>query len=360
MGFGPQKRLNALHKHSQKQCNDSIVALNKFLLQTGKQLMTNPIIAELTRGPIIESRHTGAYMVCDAKGRTLVGGGDIAAPIYSRSAIKAFQCLPVIESGAADHFGLNEEEIALCCASHDGESEHVRVARSILAKIGVSEVCYECGAYWPTSRSAAYQLVREGKEGEQVHNNCSGKHAGMLALAKHLNVSIKDYVKPDHPVQRAIARSMGEICEIDLTKAEMGIDGCSVPTWAMPLSNTAMGFARLPQSLAGQRIIAAARIHPFMIAGTARFDTKIMTAVPRLFIKYGAEGVYCGSIPHAGLGFAMKCDDGAPRAIEVAAAGMLSRLDVWTMEEIQALKTFQEQPLKNWRKMDVGMIRSSL
>lgn len=322
--------------------------------------MTNPIIAEITRGPIVESRHTGAFVVTDAQGKTVLSGGDFEKLTYPRSAIKAFQCLPVIESGAANHFDLNDEEIALCCASHDGQPEHVLVARSILTKIGVDEICYECGAQWPTSRAASFQLVRDGQVAAQVHNNCSGKHAGMLALAKHLGVDIKDYVKPDHAVQRAIAKTIEKICDVGLSTAPMGVDGCSVPTWAMSLKNVAMGFARLPSSAAGQRIISAARHHPFMIAGTSRFDTKVMEAIPRLFLKYGAEGVYCGSIPHAGLGFAIKCDDGAARAVEVAAAGLMLKLDVWTEHEIEKLKSFQHDTMTNWRKIQVGEIHASV
>lgn len=322
--------------------------------------MTNPIIAEITRGPIVESRHTGTFVVSDAHGKLVLCGGEFSKPIYPRSAVKAFQCLPVIESGAADHFGFNAEEIALCCASHDGQPEHVHVARAMLKKIGVDEVCYECGAQWPTSRAASYDLVREGQVAAQVHNNCSGKHAGMLALAKHLGVDIKDYVKPGHAVQRAIAETIEKICDVDLSEAPMGVDGCSVPTWAMPFKNVAMGFARLPLSAAGHRIISSARQHPLMIAGTNRFDTKIMAAIPRLFLKYGAEGVYCGTIAHAGLGFAIKCDDGAARAVEVAAAGLMLKLDVWTAEEIEKLKSFQHETMNNWRKIQVGEIHASL
>jgi L-asparaginase II len=322
--------------------------------------MTNPIIAEITRGSIVESQHTGAFVVVDGEGRTKLSGGDVEKPIYPRSAFKAFQCLPVIESGAADHFGLNDEEIALCCASHNGEADHVRVARSILQKIGVAETCYECGAHWPTNRNAAYALVRSGGDAQAVHNNCSGKHAGMLALAKHLGVDVKDYVKPEHAVQQAIAKAIVQNCEVDIAAAPRGVDGCSVPTWALPLKNMALGFARLSQLPAGKRIIAAARANPFMIAGTGKFDTAIMTAVPRLFIKYGAEGVYCGTIAHAGLGFAIKCDDGAARAVEVAAAGVLLKLDVWTTEEIEKLKTFQHETMSNWRKIEVGEIHASL
>ncbi len=321
--------------------------------------MNNPIIAEVTRGPIVESRHRGAYVVCDAKGKIVISAGDVNTPIYPRSAIKAFQCLPMIESGAADAFGLTDEEIALCCSSHSGEPEHVRVAKSILAKCQVDEVCYECGAHYPSSKEATYDLVRHGEKPRQIHNNCSGKHAGMLALAKQLGVNNKNYVKLDHPVQRAIAKTIEKLCEVDLSNAPVGVDGCSVPTWAMPLHNMALGFAKLCDEnyMPYQRIISSARNHPFMIAGTGRFDTRVMEAVPRLFMKFGAEGVFSGCIPHAGLGFAVKCDDGAARAVEVAMISVGLKLDVWTSQEREKLSSFHHETMKNWRKIEVGQLR---
>lgn len=318
--------------------------------------MPNPVIAEVTRGGIVESRHTGAYVVMNRDGAIIASGGDISAAIFPRSAIKAFQFLPVIERGAADHFGFTGEEIALGCSSHSGEPEHVRVARAMLTKADNDESLYECGAHWPSDKNSARELERP----LQIHNNCSGKHAGMLALARHLGVDPKGYVNPGHPVQRAVNRTISQICDCDLDQQPCGIDGCSVPTWAMPLSAMAFGFARLPNSAAGKRIIAAARAHPFMIAGTGRFDTKLMTAIPRIFSKTGAEGVYCACIPHAELGVALKCDDGATRAAEVALAGILGRLDVWTAEERKLLEGFKRHDLVNWRKLVIGEVRVAI
>ena len=183
----------------------------------------------------------------------------------------------------------------------------------------------------------------------------------MLALAKHLNAPLKGYVVPDHPVQKTIAATIERYCNVKMSLASMGIDGCSVPTWAVPLQNLAQGFASLlaTPNAVGQRIAAAVRTYPFLIAGTGGFDTRIMQAVPRLFIKYGAEGVYCGAIPHAGLGFAMKCDDGSKRAVEVAAARMLSKLDVWTPAEQALIQDFTHSELRNWRKIEVGGTRAN-
>lgn len=323
--------------------------------------MINPVIAEVTRGGIVESRHRGTFCVVDASGRVVAAEGGIAAPVFPRSAIKAFQCQAMVDSGAADRFGFTPEEIALACASHNGEPEHVRVARSMLAKAANDERNYECGAHWPIEEAAHHAVVREGGGCLPVHNNCSGKHAGMLALARQLGVDPQDYVSRSHPVQRAIAATIGTLCDVDPDQLACGIDGCSVPTWAIPVRNMALGFARFcaPDNAAGQRIIAGVRAHPFMVAGTGRFDTELMEAVPRVFVKTGAEGVYCGCVPHAGLGIALKCDDGAGRAAEVAMASILMDLDVWTPEEKAALAGFRHHDLRNWRKFDVGQVRAA-
>jgi L-asparaginase II len=321
----------------------------------------NPILSEVTRGHAVESQHRGVYAVCDAEGRIVVAAGDIKRPIFPRSAIKAFQCLPLIESGAADHFGLSDEEIALCCSSHNGETEHVRVATSILAKAGIGEDAYECGAHWPERVPDKLALGRAGEEPRAIHNNCSGKHAGMLALAKHMNAPLEGYTKLDHPVQKVIAETLDAYCGVETSSADVGIDGCSVPTWALPLENLALGFAKLfsPGNKAGERMANAARAHPFMIAGTGRFDTRIMEAVPRLFIKVGAEGVFCGAVPEAGLGFALKVDDGAIRGAEVAVAKVLAALDCWSTAEKDELQGFAQSTLRNWRKLEVGEARAS-
>ena len=322
--------------------------------------MPNPVIAEVTRGGIVESRHTGAFAVVDGAGKLIRSAGDFAAPIFPRSAIKAFQCVPVIESGAADRFGFTEEELALACSSHNGEPDHVRVARSMLKKAQNGEEHYECGAHWPYLAEAQHDLVRHGSGPMQVHNNCSGKHAGMLALSRQLGADPRDYVKIEHPVQQAIAKAIAEYCDVDVGTLTWGIDGCSVPTWAYPLSNMALGFAKLTETATGKRIIAAVRKYPFMVAGTGRFDTKLMELLPRVFVKTGAEGVYCGCIPHANIGIALKCDDGAGRAAETAMASLLASLDVWTVEEKAILQTFTHAALTNWRHIHVGDVHAAM
>ena len=322
--------------------------------------MPNPIIAEVTRGNLVESRHRGAFVITNENGAVVGSAGDFSSAFFPRSAIKAFQCLPLIESGGAARFGLSDEEIALCCSSHSGEPEHVRVARAILAKAGVAEACYECGASSPIATEASFQLVRQGEKPQQVHNPCSGKHAGMLALAKHLGAPLEGYSKIEHPVQRAVASCLSRYCDVNVASAPYGIDGCSLPSWALPMDKVALGFARLgaAQDEAPRWIITAARAHPFMSAGSKRFDTRLMQAVPRLFIKLGAEGVFCGSVPHAGLGFALKCDDGAVRGAEVAIAHALAALSVWTAQERETLSEFAHETVSNANKMAVGEVRA--
>lgn len=322
---------------------------------------TNPILAEILRGSTVESQHRGAFVVVDAKGHIVSAEGDFCSPIFPRSAVKAFQCVPLITSGAAQYFGLTDEEIALCCASHSGEAEHVRVASSILRKAGIDEAAYECGVHWPERMDDRTALIKLGEGPRAIHNNCSGKHAGMLALAKYLGAPLSGYVMKDHPVQKAVAQALDKYCNADTANAPWGTDGCSVPTWALPLENAARGFAKLfaDGNAVGARIANSVRANPFMVAGTAKFDTRIMQAVPRLFIKVGAEGVYCGALPHASIGFALKIDDGASRGAEVAIARVLSELDCWTADEARAISEFTHSTIRNWRKLEVGATRAS-
>lgn len=327
--------------------------------------MGNPVLVEVTRGGIVESRHRGAFAVVNAEGEVLASAGDIEAAVFPRSAIKVFQALPVLESGAADAYGYSDAELALACASHGGEGEHVAAAASMLEKAGFTGADLECGAHWPTFDAAARELVKAGREPTALHNNCSGKHAGMLALAKYIGAEPRNYVNREHPVQREVAGVIATLCRCDVGSAPCGIDGCSVPTWAIPLASLAAGFARLatPAALSSERAECAARLfacvaaHPFMVAGTGRFCTELMRAVSRAFVKTGAEGVFCGCLPHAGLGIALKCDDGATRASEVMMGAVLSRLTAFTAEEREGLSKFATSPVTNRRGIHVGEVR---
>jgi L-asparaginase II len=327
--------------------------------------MSNPVLVHVTRGGIVESRHRGSFAVVDQGGGPVVRVGDVTGPVFPRSAIKAFQALPMVEM-AADRFGFCDAEIALACASHSGEPEHVRLARAMLTKLDLSESDLECGAHWPYDGDAQRALAAAGEQPGPVHNNCSGKHVGMLALALALGVEHKGYTHVSHPVQRTIAATLRDLCGIDPDAQPCGIDGCSVPTWALPLETLAHGFSRFASGAgldsgrrrAARRIVAAVRAHPFMVAGSERFCTRLMQAVPRAFVKTGAEGVFCGAVAHAGFGLAVKCDDGAGRAAEAIMAALLAHLPVWTPEEHARLRSFATAPVLNRAGLEVGRIRT--
>ncbi len=324
-------------------------------------------MVELTRGGIVESRHRGAFCVAHADGTVLLSGGEFVEPVFPRSSIKAFQALAVLESGAFDQFGFSEAQIALACASHGGELRHTQTAQAMLDRIELTEAHLECGAHWPTHQRRTNEMIATGQRPGPIHNNCSGKHAGMLALALKSGADPKGYVRSDHAVQRAVRRTLEELCQMDLSEAPVGIDGCSVPTWAIPLDALARAFARFAARRTGSavrdegcaRILAAVQAHPFMVAGTGRFCTEVVTAIPRLFVKTGAEGVFCGCVPDLRIGFALKCEDGATRAAEAATAGLLLSLRGWDERERTVLEGLASKPLLNRNRLKVGDIGPS-
>jgi L-asparaginase II len=328
--------------------------------------MTNPVVAELVRGTLIESVHRGAGAVMDADGRIVMSFGDIERPIYPRSAVKALQALPLVESGAADRLELNDEEIALACASHSGEPDHVATARSMLAKAGRDEDALECGAHWPISEEASRALARSGRKPGPLHNNCSGKHAGFICVACAIGVDPRGYVTPEHPVQREVTAALADVSGARLSEEERGVDGCSIPAYAMPLRALAHGFARFAtgrglsrsRSRAAARIRAAIAAHPAMIGGTGRFDTQMMTLLgPRALTKAGAEGAYCGALPKLGLGLAVKADDGAARAAQITIAALIARFGEFDDETKARLAPFASPRLTNWNGIEVAFLR---
>jgi L-asparaginase II len=328
--------------------------------------MTNPVAVEVLRGQRVESAHRGAGAVVDADGAILMAFGDVERPIYPRSAVKALQALPLIESGAADRFGLGPKEIALACASHSGEVDHVATASVILAKAARDESALECGAHWPLGEEAARSLARSGRTPSALHNNCSGKHAGFVCLACALGVDPKSYVAPEHAVQREVAAAIAEITQAKLTEDVRGVDGCSIPTYAVPLRALAFGFARFStgQGLAPERAKAANRIraavaaHPAMVAGTGRFDTQVMTILgARAFTKTGAEGVFCAALPELGLGLAVKADDGAGRAAQAMIAALIRRFGGFDESLDAQLSPFASPRIVNWRGFETGVLR---
>jgi len=327
--------------------------------------MPNPVLINLTRGSLVESFHRGAVCIARAGAAPVVALGDIERPIYPRSAIKVLQALPLMESGAADAAGFTDTELALACASHSGEEVHVGTVRAMLAKSGVAVDALACGNHWPTHDESARTLVAKGQTPSSLHNNCSGKHAGMLTLATHLEAGLEGYEHPDHPVQQRIRRTIEEMTGEAASPRMCAIDGCSVPTWAMPLKGLALAFARLAalsglspeRAAAGKRLMGACTSEPQMVEGTGRFGTGVMRRLgASAFVKGGAEGVYCAAFPEQGLGMALKIDDGAKRGAEAVAAHLIASL---FPDQIENAADLMNLKITNWRGLDVGKIAPS-
>jgi len=331
------------------------------------------ILANVIRGDTIESIHRGHFIVVDGEGNTIASAGDPNTTTFYRSSCKFFQAIPLITSGAADTFGFDESEIALACASHSGQKRHVEIAASMLAKIGLDETALHCGTHLPFYRPEAEKLIREGRSPSALQNNCSGKHAGMLAVAKRIGADIATYEQLENPVQQQILDIISKFTEIPKGDIAVGSDGCAVPNFAVPVTamarsivsliSRADGFGR-DISDAAQRLIAAALNHPELIGGTDRLDTLIMQAAPDIVIsKVGADGVWLGGVlPNdqwkSGLGVALKIEDGDDnRGRPVVAVEILRQLGVLTENDLPEISPM---PVKNRRGDVVGMVRPEI
>lgn len=325
----------------------------------------NPLFVDVLRGGFLESRHPVSVAIVDGDGRLVAARGDVDTPVFPRSSIKVIQALPLVESGAADALGLTTAELALATASHNGEPAHVDGARAMLAKVGRDETCLACGPQWPGREVDRGRIHLAGGKPSRLHNNCSGKHAGFVCAACHQGMDPTGYERIDHPLHRQIAAALADVTGIDLTCMPQGIDGCSIPTWGVPLRALALGFARLTtgvglapaRAAAARRLMEAARAEPFMIAGTGRTCTELIeTFDGRIYVKIGAEGVYVASLPEQGLAVALKCADGAARAAEVAVATIVAHLT--GRAEDPALAGLLSQTLRDWNGTTVGAVRA--
>jgi len=341
-----------------------------------------PKLVEVRRGNIIEARHRGSIVAVEPDGRIVARLGDEGLIVSSRSTIKPIQALPVITSGAAERFKIDSNELAVICASHDGEPIHTETVAGLLSKIGLDESALMCGVQRPYSERAAADLERRGLPFTQLHNNCSGKHAGMLATAVHLSLPTENYISADHPVQKEIATRFARMAGLgrNLTTA---IDGCSAPTFGVPLLSLAIAFSRLvspwsvsrdnqsgPAAAAADTaafkwIIAAMTAHPEMIGGSnGRLDTELMRAAGgRLVSKVGAEAVHgLGALPSEtfprGLGVAIKVEDGAKRAVAPVVMETLAQLGVVGRPELERLVDYHQPHVLNHRRVRVGEVRA--
>jgi L-asparaginase II len=342
-------------------------------------------IFELTRGQIIESTHYGAIAVVDSQGKLLESYGDPQTVAFLRSSAKPFQVLPFVERGGVQHFGLTGVELALACASHEGSDEHVRVAESILAKVGLDESYLQCGSHMPGDVSAYRRLLKNDEAPTPKRNNCSGKHSAMLAHAKMRGLPLDNYLDFDHPVQQDILASFAEMCLLPPNQVQLGIDGCSAPNFALPLYNAALAFAGLcdPRSLPHPRansclqITSAMTSHPEMISGPGEFDCRLMqVGAGKIVSKRGAEGYQSiGLLPGAigpdspGIGITIKIMDGDlgqrrpdltgySRVRPAVTLEILKQLGALSAAQLQELGEFGPlKPVKNHRGIVVGESR---
>jgi L-asparaginase II len=320
--------------------------------------MRAPLKINVTRGATVESSHLVHALLMNGRGETLDAYGDARRLTYPRSSLKPLQALALVESGAAAAFNLSDAEIALACASHSGEDKHTGGVARWLARLGLDERELECGPHAPYAAPQDPPSI--------LCNNCSGKHAGMLTLARFLDAPVRDYTDPGHAVQQKILGTMSEMCGTGLTPAVCGIDGCSAPNPAMPLEDFARGLARfmapaqfsLARGAACRQIFTAMVEHPDLVAGTGRMDTALMReAKGKIMSKGGGEGVFALVIPEKDVVAVIKAEDGAPRAAQAAAYALLEKHALAATEVLEAIRPLALPVLKNWRGLDIGEIR---
>ena len=325
-----------------------------------------PIFIEVTRGGMIESIHRGICVISDSKGSIYKSWGDHERPIYPRSAIKPLQAIPVVASGAAAALKMSSAELALCCASHSGERVHTEKVASWLKRLGLDDTNLECGPQMPSDQETAEKLIQSGKNPLSLHNNCSGKHAGMLSTAIHNKQPTLGYTKADHPVQSDLIRLMSSLGNLDLSKTARGLDGCGIPVFGIPVKSVALAMAKFadPDILSQSEKEACIQIreacaqNPIMISGTNKINTLIQAeTADKAVVKGGAEGVYTAAINSLGLGVCIKVDDGAGRAASVVMLHVLRKLNILNDESVKKIKEFGVKDIRNWSGTLVGEIR---
>jgi len=323
-----------------------------------------PVLAEVYRGGLVESRHRGAAVVVDQQGQVLEKWGDAGLVTYWRSSAKPIQAVPVVDSGAADAFGFSAEEIAIMTGSHAGEPQHVKTVQSMLKKMGLKQEHLLCGTHPPANKEAARDLAARGLQPEVWHCNCSGKHAGMLALALHLRADLTGYLELRHPVQQAMLKAVARYSQLSGEEIITGLDGCGVPVFGMPLFNMALAYARLTGAKAGDgagRVVQSMLAHPEMVAGAKGFCTALIKAAGgKMIAKIGAEGVYCVGLVNQGVGLAVKIEDGNTRALPPVVLEVLARMGFLSADELALLEFFRSPKIKNQRQETVGEIRPVL
>lgn len=317
----------------------------------------------VTRGPAVESRHRVHAAIVSASGDLLASANDAETVTYWRSCSKPFQVMPLIESGGFDHVGWGDDELALACASHGGEPEHVGLAQSMLTSIGMEEGDLACGAQEPLAQRAQKLLREAGLRPTRLHNNCSGKHAAMLARAFTAGWPTFGYERQDHPVQQGCLAEVARWTGVDADRIGLAVDGCGCVVFALPLQSMALAFARLADAATrgvgpASQIVHAIQTRPFLLGGTDRFDTALIEATEgRVISKIGAEGVHTVAIVDAGIGIAVKVEDGSMRAQFPAVLAALQHFGALPAELPPRLADFMRRTLRNTRGEPVGEVR---
>jgi L-asparaginase II len=327
--------------------------------------LSESLLIEVSRGTMVESVHYCDAVAVDVSGDVVATWGDVEREIYSRSSAKPLQGLPLLETGAAEHFNYTDAEVAFACASHNSEETHTNATAAILERIGLSEENLECGPHRPYHEPTTDQMIRDGVEPNRMHNNCSGKHSGFLATAVHMGEDPAGYIQYEHNVQHRITQTLCEMMDCDLTTTSRGNDGCGIPVLGMPLSGLALGMARMaePSGLgsireaAARRIVGSMTTHPFMVAGSNRIDTVAMEALDgRVALKGGAEGVHIAIVPERNLGIALKAHCGNKRASELAILWVLQKLGVLGDSAADQLGEWINPPVRNSLGNTVGSV----
>lgn len=323
-------------------------------------------LAYAERGGHIESEHFGYLAVCDSAGRVVVSRGNVDRPVFLRSSAKPFQAIACVLAGAADHYAWNDEELAVICASHAAEDFHLQAVRQILDKAELREDQLGCGPHAPFSETARDRLFAAGLRPSRIHNNCSGKHAGMLATCIHQRWDRTSYLSGDHPLQQTNLRTLCRFADSNAGNIPAGVDGCGVPTFQITIAQTATAFARLtnPERLgdddrtAARRVVQAMASKPKYLAGSKIFNTTLMEfAGGRVVAKLGAEGVFGIGLPGLDLGIALKIADGSPRVHPVVVIHCLRRhLPDLPWDEFSVVAN---PPITNTRGETVGFYRAA-
>ena len=324
-------------------------------------------LAELWRGPVVESVHFGAAAVANAAGEVIYGWGDTGLVTYPRSSLKPIQAIALVETGAADAWRLAPEDLALACASHRGEPVHVGRVEAWLGRLGLGESALACGPDYPASQNAAEALIRAGGAPARIFHNCSGKHCGFLSVARHMGWPVEGYNDPSHPAQRFYLAVLSDLLRTDARGLPLGVDGCTLPAPALSLADMARAMARYAaadtrapgRAAAIRRLQAAMRAHPALVSGTGEANVRIAEATGgRIVMKGGAEGYVVVFIPEQGIGAALKIADGNSRARVVALLAILRELKLLGEGEAAALAGLAEVPVRDSTGKDIGSIRT--